>query len=50
MKKTYMQPEMKVVRIKKQHLLAGSPTLQMYRENATESAMSREFDDDDIDF
>lgn len=49
MKKTYMQPEMKVVRIKKQHLLAGSP-LGMYGKDATGEAMSREFDDDDIDF
>ena len=49
MKKIYLKPQMKVVRLKKQQLLSTS-TVGMYGRNATSEAMSRGLDDDDIDF
>ena len=47
-KKIYLKPGMKVVPLRKQQLLSSS--VNMYGKNATGTAMSRGFDDDDFDF
>ena len=49
MKKIYLKPGMKVVPLRKQQLLSSS-TVGMYGKDATGTAMSRGFDDDDFDF
>ena len=45
MKQTYINPELKVVKLQTQQMLAVS--IQMYGANATGAGMSREFDYDD---
>jgi hypothetical protein len=45
MKKTYINPNLEVVKLNiHQHLLEGSPVVQMNATNAESSGMAREYD------
>ena len=44
MKKTYQIPTLEVVKVQTQQMLAGSPSVSMFNENATGEGMSREFE------
>ena len=44
MKKTYQIPTLEVVKVQTQQMLAGSPSVSMFNENATGEGLSREMD------
>ncbi len=47
MKKTYINPSMEVIRIASQsQMLAGSPTQQLYNQDATGTGLGHGMDDD----
>lgn len=50
MKKKYFAPNMEVVKIQTQQMLAASPSAELYGENATEPGMAPEFEWTDWEF